>query len=450
MRTVVLVLGLALLGCGDEEETVGQSAVEDAPDVADVSGTPDTSVPPLSDEGPAVEDVPDVPPPPEDPGPAEPDEGPADTASTDVEEVSGPETAEDVGEPDAGPPPGTIAELCFLDKQGESELPGPVYDPFEPIAGSHCYGTNHQDITGVEKVVFLGDSVTVGTPNTEALLALENGHFYRNKLAEWLAEHYDLDKGDDWSWGAWKTYDYITGKGTALESGDFRNCSKWGARNDDLLEGGGQVGECFPGGGSEFVTLVVFTMGGNDISSLAQSGGEATPEQVEGGYTKEWGKAQAAAAYLDDAIKYLKDPANFPNGVYIVYANPFEFTDGTGKTSACKPQLQIGEWDLAQSDLNLGELVGFNEWAKPDIQAEIVIWLLEEYMRIATEHQVDMIWMLEHFCGHGYVATGPDADPENRCYIGPDAELWFDITCFHPSKAGHNAIFEMFKATIAE
>ncbi|MBL8974770.1 MAG: hypothetical protein JNK56_29510, partial [Myxococcales bacterium] len=41
------------------------------------------------------------------------------------------------------------------------------YAQFDPIIGSHCKGTNHQDITDIERVVFLGDSVTVGTPPTQ-------------------------------------------------------------------------------------------------------------------------------------------------------------------------------------------------------------------------------------------------------------------------------------------
>ena len=35
-------------------------------------------------------------------------------------------------------------------------------DQCAPVIGSHCVGTNHQDIDGIERVVFLGDSITVG------------------------------------------------------------------------------------------------------------------------------------------------------------------------------------------------------------------------------------------------------------------------------------------------
>jgi hypothetical protein len=63
---------------------------------------------------------------------------------------------------------------------------------------------------------------------------------------------------------------------------------------------------------------------------------------------------------------------------------------------------------------------------------------------------VDLTFLTETFCGHGYVATGPKADTENRCYRGPEAELYFDETCTHPSDAGHAALYELFRAVIEE
>ena len=444
---------LCIVACSDDEIEEGATAADIGnvgdenggdeggaalPDVsADVAEAPDeggedTPIP-ADEEVAEIEDVPVV-----------PDVEP--TGDT----VPG---ADDGGDEDTdggaiGPP--TTVNDCFPELNSDPEAVGPNYDQYAPVIGSHCQGTNHQDIQGVEQVVFLGDSVTVGTPNLEFLLSIQNEHFYRNKLAGWLVDHFSLSSGELLDWALWKAYDYFTGKGGKLDAGALKNCSKWGARNDDFLEGGGQVAECFPEGGSDKVTLVVFTMGGNDVSSIAQKGGEATPEEVAAGYPQAWATAQSAIEHLENTMAWLTDPTNFPNGVFVVFANPFEFTDGTGQTDACKPQLKIGDWDLAQSDLNLGELVGFNEWADPAIQADIVIWLMEQYMRIAVDYQVDLAFMLESFCGHGYVATGPLADPEARCYLGPEAALWFDITCFHPNSKGHAAIFELFQAIIAE
>ena len=355
--------------------------------------------------------------------------------------------------------PLTIAERCFpeLADDNASGLVGPDYDQFPTfVAATHCLGTDHQDITGVEKVVFLGDSMTVGTPNEEHLLSIDNSHFYRNRLAEWLADTFGLDRGEPVvSWGLWKAYDYFSGKGSQRVSGDFSNCAKWGARTDDFLDGGGQIGECFPDGGSAAKTLVVFTMGGNDIAAITQKGGEASTEEAESGYPTVWALAESTVAYLEEAIVWLKSPEHFPNGSYVVYANPYEFTDSTGQTDACTPQSSlvipgIGEIDLSGLGISVASLAGYKAWAHPEVQAAMVVWILNEYARIAAEHQVDMIWTLEHFCGHGYVATGPSADPNNRCYLGPDAELWFDVSCIHPNAAGHNALFEMFRAVVEE
>src|SRR3972149_5478262 len=88
-----------------------------------------------------------------------------------------------------------IRERCFPDL-GDAALGVPDYDQFRPVVGSHCAGTNHQDITDVERVVFLGDSITQGTPPTPA------SGYYRNLLAESLrarfGEGLQVDEGATW------------------------------------------------------------------------------------------------------------------------------------------------------------------------------------------------------------------------------------------------------------
>ena len=343
-----------------------------------------------------------------------------------LEDVTPP--PEDVENPDL-----SIAELCFSTAVSEDE-PGPEYDAFSPIIGSHCLGTNHQDIQDVEKVVFLGDSVTVGSPNLEHLLPTDNNHFFRNQLTEFLADHFDLDTGDFITYGIWKTWDAINQTSGVVESGDFKNCSYWGARTDDFLEGKDEIDKCFPEGGSDKRTLIVFTMGGNDVAKITEVGSEASEEEVAAGYPEAIALGQSTTDYLRDAVEWLKDPERFPNGSYVVFANPYEFTDGTGLVTKCPT----------------AGLVGFTEWAQPEVQKQIIIHLLQEYMKIAVDTQSDMIWLLEHFCGHGYVAAGETPDISNQCYLGPDADLYFDETCVHPNSAGHTAIYEMFKAVVLE
>jgi len=436
MRTAILIALVVETACGSKEQGARLDArSEDVASAADSAHDvdPDTLKDDTSDS-------------------QAPDSEPEDSVPDDDTIIGDTIEAEDAGDEIVGIP--TIAERCFpgIDP---SDLSGPDYDQLAPIIGSHCLGTNQQDIHGIQEVVFFGDSVTVGTPDLAHLLSIDNQHLYRNLLAEWLADRFHLSRGDDLTWGFWKTYDYVTGKGGVKVAGDFRDCAKWGARTDDLLEGGGQLADCFPDGGTADTTLVVFTMGGNDIAAITQEGAEATPEEVAAGYPAERALAASTVQYLDDAVAYLKDPAHFPGGAYVVFANPYEFTDATGRTDSCSPQNKldipgIGEIDLSDYDIPVASLAGYGAWADPAQQREIVISVLEGYMRVATQHGVDMVFMLEHFCGHGYVASGEHADPSNACYQGPDAELWFDETCIHPSVAGHRAIAEMFEAVISE
>ena len=110
----------------------------------------------------------------------------------------------------------------------------------------------------------------------------------------------------------------------------------------------------------------------------------------------------------------------------------------------------LGTLDLSLLGLDVAALVGFTEWVDPNAQQAIVMYLLEEYMRIAVEYQVDYVWVLEHFCGHGYVAAGANPDVTNRCYRPEDPTLWFDASCTHPNDAGHDGLFRLFKDVIAE
>lgn len=51
----------------------------------------------------------------------------------------------------------------------------------------HGSGTDHQDISGIEKLVFIGDSVTAGTPPTE------EHDFYRSELTRDLEELWGME-----------------------------------------------------------------------------------------------------------------------------------------------------------------------------------------------------------------------------------------------------------------
>jgi len=323
------------------------------------------------------------------------------------------EPIEDSGSEDPDPEPqAPTFEDCFADILGSE--PGPNYAQFSPVLGQHCQGTNHQDIQGIERVVFLGDSVTVGTPPTA------DAEFYRSVLAKSLSQEFNL-QAPDWSWEAVNIFD-----GTSLvrESGDFASCAKWGARADDLLRDNTQIDDCFPEDKRAKNTLVIMTVGGNDLSSI-------TKGFIEGKSTEAlWEQTREFMGLVDGAVDWLKEPGKFPNGVSVIFTNLFEFTDGTGDVTACP----------------VAGLAGFGAAVEDPALEDMVLWSMEEFMRIAVESQTDMLFLLESFCGHGFNHD----DPNGRCYRGPGAENWFDLTCIHPNPAGHQVIADMFLDVVHE
>jgi lysophospholipase L1-like esterase len=301
---------------------------------------------------------------------------------------TGPDTADTGGTP--GPPP--LASAC-LEGLGDTSLGVPDYDAFEPVLGHHCTGTNHQDITGIEKLVFLGDSITQGTPPTES------DDYYRHRLTAALEA----------AWG----------------SLEVDECARFGARTDDLLlDPHHDLLDCFPDV-EPARTLVVMTSGGNDMYDVAYDLRDGVP-------TDEVLASVATYAELfRDAVHHFTDnPELFPAGVSVVFGNVYEFTDNESDMGSCPAAADYEGWTDEP-------LAGFRE---------AYILMNETYMDIAVETGTDMVFMKEAFCGHGFHA----GDPDNECYRGPDAATWFDFTCFHPDPAGHEHLAEMFLETVLE
>ncbi|MCB9663941.1 MAG: SGNH/GDSL hydrolase family protein [Alphaproteobacteria bacterium] len=321
---------------------------------------------------------------------------------------------------DTAPPPPT-ASSCFDGAFLNPPQAGPEYDQFGPVVGRHCAGTHHQAIDGIERVVFLGDSVTMGTPPTQ------QAKYYRNQLAAALAREFGLRAPGL----AWQAPDLLSTL-SLKESGDFANCARFGARTDDLQRDGNMVELCFPESKRDKRTLVVMTMGGNDIAAITQAGlaGQATDEI--------WEEVRGFVGLQEDALRWLtEDPTRFPGGLFVVFANLHEFTDGTGDTSSCTL--------FAISDL-LG-IGGFGgSWQDPTALEDMVIWANEQYLRMAVETKTDMVFMLENFCGHGWRHD----DPTAPCYRGPGTPRWLDLTCIHPNATGHTALTALFMSTILD
>lgn len=297
-------------------------------------------------------------------------------------------------------PTGTIKERCFPDI-GDESLGFPAYDELGAVVPDHCSGTDHQDITDIERLVFLGDSVTAGTPPTD------EDRYYRVELTEDLQERWP-----------------------GLEVSD---CSEWGDRTDDLLAHKDRgLNLCFPEGGDDRRTLIVMTVGGNDMleaaETVAAKGEEAAKAEID-----------QAIAYLDEAFAWVKEGADldgaspersdrFPGGVFVVFGNVYEFTDATGDLDSCP----------------MASYLGFSGTI-PQLR-DGYIYVNEAFMALAVKYDLDAVLMLENFCGHGFHA----GDPENECYRGDDAEVWFDNTCIHPNETGHAEMQRMFRETIEQ
>lgn len=292
----------------------------------------------------------------------------------------------------------------------------PKYDPFNGVIGSHCYGTNHQDIPNdIERVVFLGDSITVGTPPSLA------GQYYRSLLSDALAKKFDIAPPSL----LWNTVEVASGKALVQESGAFECCAVWGARTVNLQTVEPQIPKCFLPAEMNKRTLVVMTMGGNDVASLARNASNgATKAQL-------YNEAEGIIQYLREAIAWIRTPGRFPNGVYVVFANAYEFTDNTGNVQTC----------------NVSALAGFEKPIPAPLEViEVVSWMNAQYMSVVTEFKTDMVFLFEEFCGRGFEFDNPDAP----CYRGPGGENWFDITCIHPIPKGHEHIKNMFMSVLNE
>jgi hypothetical protein len=284
----------------------------------------------------------------------------------------------------------TYTENC-LPSVVDAGLTAPDYQPYAATFADHCGGTAHQDIRDIQKVVFLGDSITAGTPPTP------EWSYYANLLTDDLRRRYG--------------------------EVEMVNCSEWGARTDDLVTAPKeQLLKCVPEPDNK-TTWVVMTVGGNDMFSAAQSV-LATGDLIEANKT-----IDRAINYFSDALHWMRDneSTHFPGGLFISFANIYEYTDATADMSACP----------------MAKTFGF-DGTVPELQAGY-LRISEAYLGLAVETGSDMIMMLEQFCGHGYHAD----DPDSPCYRGPGQENWFDATCIHPTATGHQVIADLFGRSLS-
>ena len=404
-----MVVALALLGvgCGGDDESMvwddddaGGTEADGGP--GDGPGDDDDD----DDDAPGDDDDDDDD---DDPGDDDDDDSPGD----DDDDSSGDDDDDDDDDDDV-PGPDTVWE-CFDGAFVNDAEHLSRYEGMAPTVGAHCRGTDHQDIVDVERVVFLGDSITVGSPPTAPI------DFYRSRLAVRLAEEFALDFAG--AQDGFMGYNPVSGSALVMHAGDFSSCARWGGQNEDLLQAAQQREECFPQTTRGLETLVVITSGGNDLSSIANMAIDGASEEVL------WEQAATMVEDLRGGLEWLADPARFPAGVHVVFGNVYEFTDGVGDIEQCAASTFAG-FDGPLPD--------------PDMLADLAAWINEEYMAIAIDLGYDMAFMAEEFCGHGQNA----ADPSAPCYRGPGTEVWFDFTCIHPTPGGHGIVADAFEAII--
>ena len=311
---------------------------------------------------------------------------------------------------------------CFAD------IASPVdYLSSGAVLNSTCTGTDHQTISGVERVVFVGDSVTAGAPiptDWSSWDLTDASEWYRNLLALELASRWGLEE-PDWFW---QNVDLTSGESWSKESGDFANCAKWGARTDDLAKDNTQLADCLPEEGRSKHNLVIMTIGGNDLYSLLDDIKAGTADEAT--MRAEW---ISAIEDLETAVHWLKDdPSQFPGGVDVIVADLFDVTD---ETSAA---------DIA--DCEGAQAIGLSDPLIDPLTAELAIQWQEALLNLAVETGIDVVFMGENFCGHGYNWD----DGAGRCYRDGDPNIYFDASCEHPSSYGHAAIAKMVLGVIDE
>lgn len=324
---------------------------------------------------------------------------------------------------DSGPRDTGGAPLpCFAD------ILSPVdYTSSGATLNATCTGTNHQDISGIERVVFVGDSVTAGAPipvDWSSWELTDASEWYRNVLADELVARWGLE-APDWFW---QNVDLTSGESWTKESGDFANCSKWGARADDLHSDNTQLDDCLPEASRGEHNLVIMTIGGNDLYNLLDH--VKNQDVDEATMRTEW---DSALSDLSDAMHWLKDdPTMFPGGIDVIVADLFDVTDATSAA------------DIA--DCPGAQAVGLDVPLVDPLTAELTIQWQEAVLQVAVETDIDVAFMGETFCGHGYNWD----DATGRCYRGGDSDVYFDASCEHPTQYGHAAIANTMLGVIDE
>ncbi len=254
----------------------------------------------------------------------------------------------------------------------------------------HTYIPDGYAARDPKRVIFLGDSIT------ERYGASDDSQAYTALMVE----------NDDQTWPDREGDDLATLFPDLTEVVDV---SRGGATTDTVLSS--QLGKLdtnmtLPAEGE---SLVVMTIGGNDIMGLMTSGSSDYTEPL-----------QDIQDNLREIVSTFQDPELFPDGAWIYVTNVYDPSDGTGQADECFYGLDLGHLMEPMQQTNDG------------------------YLALGQELGFSIVDMHGHFLGHAYNGD----DPTNEHYTGDDYELWFYQDCIHPNDAGHNQIRRLFMSAI--
>lgn len=240
------------------------------------------------------------------------------------------------------------------------------------------------------RIVFVGDSITAGYGATHDELAYAK-----------LLEHNDSD-----TWPGFDDADLEVEASTAT----WINVAVPGAITDDVLRDQlprleTQLGENVVG-----PTIVIMTIGGNDVQSAMLDILSGDPSDV----------VDHVVGNVRTTLEWFQDAERFPDGAYIYFTNVYDPTDNQGQVQACFFGIDLNALRPYLTDVNAG------------------------LRALAVERGASMIDLYGSFQGHGYTYDNADL----TTYIGDDPTLWFASDCIHPNDRGHHELRREFAAAV--
>ena len=95
---------------------------------------------------------------------------------------------------------------------------------------------------------------------------------------------------------------------------------------------------------------------------------------------------------------------------------------------------------------DLAQAIGLDGPLLDPLTAELALEWQQSLLQLAVDTDVDVAFMGENFCGHGYNWD----DTTGRCYRDGDPNIYLDASCEHPTSYGHAAIANLMLGVIDE